>query len=188
MSAELTIAEQASNDIDGWEEYYQKDLKRYAFARGLLDELIPFLPHTLEQFFKVEGVWDGYGWPPECSDYRLRLVTRPDLPPDDMPLAFGTIVKVAAAMMRAGWTVGPQPDITANQEKRALDVDIKGTRGTTTLILGFLHLPESERCKLVETVVDVPARQEIKLKVVCEGQPLELGPPALQAAGIEAQP
>ncbi len=186
--SEKTIAEQVTKEIDGWQERSRHDDERYAFARVLLEELVPFLPHTLEQFFRVEDVWDGYSWPPEHSTYQLRLVTRPDLPPDDVPLAFGTIVKVAGAMMQAGWTVGPQPDITANQEKRALDVDIKGTRGTTTLVLGFLHLPESERCKLVEEEVDVPARTETRLKVVCEGQPVELVAPALQAAAIEAQP
>lgn len=187
-----TIAEEVAHEIDEWDERIEKEGKRYAFARSLLEELIPFLPQTLAEFFTVESVWDGYGWPPGNSIYQLRLVTRPDLPADDAPLAFGTIVKVAGAMMRAGWTVAPQPEITANQQQHALDVEVKGTRGSTSLIIGFLHLPESERCKLVETVVDVPAHQETKLKVVCEGQPVELGATALPvpalATAVEVKP
>jgi hypothetical protein len=182
MTTEVTLASVIEAKLVATEQYNNHELVRAAFARKVLVELVPFLPHTLSRFFEVDGVGTGWGWPPETGKVTLMFKTPDGLPADDAPRAFGTIIKVAGALMGAGWTVDPTPKIEATQFAHALDVEVHGKRGPTQIGVQFSHLPESERCKLVEEQVYVAAKYETKLRVVCEGQPVRL------TSGVEALP
>ena len=180
----MTLQSSALAYLKEQEAYQHREIRRIIFARELIEELMPHFPHSLDEHFSVEGMWTGY-LEPERSTYALRLETRDDLEPEAVPEAFGSIIKVAAALLRLGWSVDPQPEITAADGKHAIDVEIKATRGQVGLRVSFLHLPESERCKLVEEDVTVPEHTETKLRVVCEGEPVQLvdaPPPPLAEA------
>lgn len=151
-----------------------QERERLAYGAALFRELVPFLPRTLSKYFALDTLWTGYQYPPEQSHYSIRLQTNPEIPEERVSEAFGTVIKVAAALMRCGWVVEPTPRIEANQYAHALDVEIKGKRGETRLVVHFHHLPESERCKLVQEEVLVPAKYETKLRVVCDGAPVRL--------------
>lgn len=166
----MTLQESTLAYLERQQSAARHEIERADFARALVAEIMPHLPHSLDRHFSLDSVWFGYSMPPERSDYALRLQTKDGLEDEEVPQAFGSIVKVAAALLRLGWRVEPQPEITAANGKHALDVQIKATRGETTLAVSFLHLPESERCKLVEEDVTVPEHIETKLRVVCEGE------------------
>ena len=189
----MTLQQSALTDLTRPETYQRREMERISFARELIEELMPHLPHSLDEHFTVEGMWTGY-LEPERSTYALRLETREGLAPDAVPQAFGSIIKVAAALLRLGWSVDPQPEITAADGRHAIDVEIKAPRGQVGLRVSFLHLPESERCKLVEEDVTVPEHIETKLRVECEGEPVRLvdtpAPPLAEAVPVleEATP
>ncbi len=178
----MPLVNQIEVQLAASERYLQCELERATYARKVLMELAPFLPHTLSRHFDVSDVWTGWGYPVERTAITLRLQTHRDLSPEDTAAAFGMIVKVAAGMLRAGWNVQPQPKIEANDHMHAMDVQVMGERPATggSLAISFIHLPESERCKLVEEQVLLPERWEVKLRVECEGEPLYLteGEPA----------
>lgn len=169
----MTLQESALADLTRQKAYQHREIERIAYARELIEELMPHLPHSLDEHFTVQGVWTGYV-APERSTYKLRLETKDGLEKEAVPQAFGTIVKVAAALLRLGWEVDPAPGITAADGKHALNVEIKARRGDIGFNVSFLHLPESERCKLVEEDVTVAEHIETKLRVECEGEPLRL--------------
>lgn len=170
----MTLEQDIIHYLDGQKDIAKHEIERLIFAQGLVEEVLPHLPHTLSQYFTIYDVWTGYDRPPETSGYTLRLNTRLGLADEDIPQAFGTIVKVATALVRLGWKVEPQPEIEAAGSGKALDVRVKASRPPTKLAIDFLHMPESERCKLVEESVLVPARYETKLRVECEGEPIKL--------------
>lgn len=187
----MSLEQHILDAIASQQQDQRDQIARLGFIRNLVEEVMPHLPHTLGQYFTINDVWTGYDMPPERSKYTLRFQTHEGLADEDVSQAFGTIVKVAAGLLRLGWKVEPQPQIEAaasyllKEGQRALDVEVKAIRQTTRLHVAFLHLPESERCKLVEEQVLVPERYERKLKVVCEGEPISLvdSPPPM----IEAQ-
>lgn len=161
------------------EQYHSDELARYEFARDLLSELVPQFPHTMAQYFDFESVWTGSSMPPERSRYKLMLKTRDGLAAENIGVAFGTVIKTAAALWQAGWTVKEEPLIVATSYKHAMDVAVEAQRGETQFSVVFQHLPESDRCKLMEEQVLVPERWETKRHVVCEGAPMKLPAPAL---------
>lgn len=170
MSLEQTI----QNEIESKKGVLHREVARLLFAQNLFCEITPHLPHSLEKYFTFQAIWTGYGSPPEKSTYNLYFQTKENLAEEKVSQAFGTLTKVAAALAELGWEVEPQPRVEAANGVHALDIEVKAHRSPTTLCISFLHLPESEQCKLVEEQVLVPERYETKMSVVCEGEPVRL--------------
>ena len=160
----------------------QAELARLAYMRAIIRQLGIHFPHTLGQFFTVGYVYTGYREPPRAH-FTLPFQARAALAEEDRAAAFGTIIKVAGSLMRAGYEVQPTPGIKAMEGMKALDVTISGKRGDfnseVCIEINFTRLPESDRCKLIEEQVLVPERYETKLRVECDGAPVQLAPAAL---------
>lgn len=172
-------------NIDGTTKYHENCISRYALAKEIIAEVGAHFPRTLGEFFTVYHVADGYLTPPS-GNFRLMFQAKDDLCEEDRATAFGTIIKVAGSLMRAGFVVEPTPEIKAMSTSKALDVSVSGKRGGVSLSINFTNLPESERCKLVEEQVLVPERYETKLSVVCDGAPVQLAPNAPKLAETTA--
>ncbi len=187
----MTLEQDIVHYIETQKDVADHEIRRLIFAQGLVKEVLPHLPHTLSQYFTIYDVWTGYDRPPETSGYTLRLNTKLGLADEDIPQAFGTIVKVAGAFVRLGWDVQPQPEIEAADSGKALDVKVRASRFPTKLAIDFLHLPESERCRLVEESILEPEHYVTKLRVVCEGEPVKLvdepAPPLEEPVGFPVE-
>lgn len=162
--------------LDQSEKVTKGDLERIANTRIVMGEIASHLPHTLGEYFDLTYIYHGF-WTPPRADIQVSFTVRDGLHPENVQVAFGTIIKVAGALMRAGYQVEPTPTIEAN-DARALDVHVSGERGEgeakTKVTFNFTRLPESDRCKLVEEEVVVPEHKEIKLRVQCDGAPVRL--------------
>lgn len=170
------------------------EIDRLAFIGGVLDALMTRMPHTLNEYFALSDIWTGYTSPPAESQYVLRLQTKEGIADEEVAQAFGTIVKVAATLLGLGWHLEPNLGIAAAQwtTKHLLDVQVVARHPSppaTKLSFFFLHLPESERCKLVEEQILVPAKYETKLRVECEGDPVRLvDSPPVPLAAVTPEP
>lgn len=158
---------------------------RARFAHRLFAELALHLPYTLERHFEPYIFFPTATMPPEQARYNLWLQAKTDLAGDEAEVAFGSILKTAAALIKIGYEVEPLPKITAHDYLDRLNICVNGKRGGTRIEIVFREMPETSRCKLVYEEVEVPAHTERRRRVDCEGAPPTLSPPKL-GAGPEA--
>lgn len=105
--------------------------------------------------------------------------------------AYGTIVKVAEGLSKAGWLMDPQPSLEAQSWKSGMDVRISGVRvlparrrrknhdsdpeREVRISVTFEAMPETAHCRIIETTEYVAAHTAKVRRVECgEGGPTAL--------------
>ena len=191
------------------------DLALEADAGDIIEEyVVPCLPATIDRFEAGDPVALGeYGKAVRQAKEIWLTFTPKKMETDaDFAVAYGTIVKVAAGLKENGWEVNEVPDIKAmGYPKGKLTIVLTADRvipgqrrwfrragilpyrkqepdRAIPLKITFDTMPETDVCRIVETVETVPATTRTVRKVVCEGDgPAGLIPAtALPTAGIEA--
>lgn len=178
----VRLAQTIGQHIARSEKYHQDELDRYGFARDVLAELLARMPHTLAECFTFNTMFTGWGTPP-ATELIIFFRLRDEM--EDTSIAFGTIIKAAAALMRIGCEVEPVPQIAATSSGPGLDVEVHGRRNDGMRIkLNFQRLPETDRCRLIEEDIVIPERREKKMRVECDDEPLRVtsGVPSIEAA------
>jgi len=177
-------------------EYRDAYLRRMADAGDIVDEhVIPHLPATIDRFDAV----DVAGTCPLNAEDQGRatgvtISFRPTgLGNDaDVAIAYGTIVKTIRALQGAGWELEPRPELTAHSWVEGMVIAIKGRRTISDqprwyrkagiipwkavageravqLRLVFDSMPETDMCRIEESVERVPASTRTVRRVVCDG-------------------
>lgn len=189
------------------------DLRRMADAGDIVERHVaPHLPATIDRF-DVVNVSGSHSWSDTENRHRAATVTVAFKPKelktdDDTEIAYGTIVKVIRALERAGWALEPVPELTALSWADGMIIAIKGKRTITggaavvspggsipwhrgpgddreiELRVQFDSMPETEVCKVVESVEPVPASTRTVRRVVCDGD----GPAGLITSPALASP
>ena len=190
------------------------DLAREADAGDIIEEyVIPCLPATIDRFEAEEPVALGeYGKPTrQAKEIWLTFTPKKMETEADFAVAYGTIVKVAAGLRAHGWEVNDVPDIAPHsyaKEKLTIvltaDRTIPGKQRwfrragilpyrkqepdrAMPLKITFDSMPETDVCRIVESVESVPATTRTVRKVVCDGDgPAGLIPAVAIPAKVEA--
>lgn len=178
-------------------EYFadkEKEAKKEQVGRDILDSLVlPYMPRSLEDCYKVSYLYFGYEGP--LNEIRIDFFKKSEV---KSALAYGTIDKVAAGLTDGGWEITKAPNAeliyktsTVIQVKLEARMEVENPhsmmdaiRGilrlrpipTTLIKLGvrFENLKPTDSCRLVpveewvEEEPAVPAHMETRNKLVCD--------------------
>lgn len=181
---EKFIANAVSSRADDW--------ARMVDAGELVRRYVtPALPKTIDVFEPANVVGTAlYGATDRAKAHAVHITFKArDLSdPAAIDLAYGTITKTAVGLQRKGWSVTPMPELEARNWDDGMDVIIKAVRTiparkrlfrsplpgrTLPLVMSFDAMPETARCRIVESTEHVPASTRKVRKIVCD-EPAEL--------------
>lgn len=162
------------------------DWARMADAGDIVQRWVaPALPKTIDLFEPgdVTGPANYEGDRSKAGEVHVNFAPLDLSTEQGASLAYGTIIKIAGGLVREGWIVDPVPVMAAYSFQEGMDITVKAKRTipgrrrlfrrdiaarTIPLHLVFEKMPETSRCRIEESVEEVPASTRTVKRVVCE--------------------